>query len=136
MSNGTTVTCYGRAPKQRSEPYHVSRLKCLTAPYDFCEDCTHGEFEILIPNLRKMILCPVGQLALRAQSNGFLGELKEANPVLARDVSTVIESGLAGARFEYQACILSGPFYTCTSCRGDEDYDPRRGRNPQGAQRK
>jgi len=135
MKDGKTITCYGHAPKQRSEPYQTSRLKCLTQPYDFCEECGRGSFELIVPDLRKMIRCPVGRLAELAKSNGFLPHLKEENPVLATDVRNALESGLAGATFEYQACILSGPFYTCTSCRGEEDYDPRRGRNPQGAQR-
>ncbi len=118
------VFCPGPDPARRS-PHQVSRIKCVLMPFDHCADCPNHSFQVLLPTLRKLIPCPLGKLAAEARGSDLVYRLRGTNPVLARDVIHAMKHGLDNTEVDIQLCKLNPLFYTCTSCQGRDDYDPR-----------
>lgn len=118
------VYCPGPDPARRS-PHQVSRVKCLLMPFDHCGDCPNHSFQVLLPNLRKLIPCPLGILAAEARGTDLVRRLKASHPVLARDVAYALRDNFDNTQVDIQICKLRPLFYTCTSCQGRETYDPR-----------
>lgn len=127
MNKGICVFCHGRAPKKRDHPITVDRVMCLLGRYPLCDDCNHANFQLVIPNLRKLVRCPVGRLAAKVREKPqMLETIRGRNAVLAVDIRNALELDLDNGDVELEVCRLSKPFYTCVSCQGDESYDPLR----------
>lgn len=114
----TLVTCPCRPHEGR-----ISRLLCLLMTHPGCAQCKNRNFRVVLPNLHRMIRCPVLRLA-EDLGHVPMGTLQIRNPTLAKDIQTARESEHAGGLVELQVCKLRRPFYTCVSCQGREDYEP------------
>ena len=121
-----TVYCNSKDPVHRSRPFQVSRLQCLLRPYEYCDECEHREFVVVVANVRAVVPCPIGKLAAEARATDLVLRLKQDNRLLAADVVCAMDANLDNCDMEKEVCKFQSLFYTCTSCKGDPDYDPRR----------